>query len=187
MAIETEKKYRLTKQRAQKLRTQLQKGGAEFEGDEFEENILYAGGTLDVKTSVLRLRRIGKRAVLTYKKRSASKSGIKQHLEEETEVSNPEAVVAILDALNFKPALVYEKRRATWQLKTPAGEAEVVIDELPFGWYAEIEGTESAIVSAERILKLASAKAEQSTYPTLTTQHGVKNGAMIEARFRKDR
>ncbi|GAC1403241.1 MAG: hypothetical protein NVSMB56_18230 [Pyrinomonadaceae bacterium] len=181
--MKSKKKYRLTKARAAKLRAELRENGAEFGGDEFEENVLYAGGMLDVATSVLRLRRTEKRAVLTYKKRGTSQSDIKQQLEEETEVSKPDALAAILDALKFTPALVYEKRRETWHMKTSVGAVEVVIDELPFGWYSEIEGAEPAIIFAERILKLARTKAEQFTYPTLTMQHGVKNGAMIEARF----
>ncbi len=80
MAVEIEKKYRLMKARANKLRAQLREVGAHLEGSEFEENVLYAGGTLDVKTSVLRLRRTEKRAVLTYKKRGELKSGINEEI-----------------------------------------------------------------------------------------------------------
>jgi predicted adenylyl cyclase CyaB len=56
--------------------------------------------------------------------------------EEETDVADPEAMEAILEALGFTPALVYEKRRQTWRL----GKTEIVIDVLPFGLFMEIEG-----------------------------------------------
>ena len=56
-------------------------------------------------------------------------------------IGNPEAMESILDALGFMPAMIYEKRRETWRL----GATEVVIDELPFGLFMEIEGTERNI------------------------------------------
>ena len=131
MPIEIEKKYRLTRRQRQELQRRLPEIGAIFEGEEFEENTLYSGGALEIGTSVLRLRRVGNGAVLTYKQRFPSSSPIKQQQEDETQVSDAGAMEAILDALGFVPALVYEKRRATWRL----GEAEIVSDELPFGLF----------------------------------------------------
>src|ERR1700682_6332220 len=163
MPIEIEKKYRLTKKQRQDVLRRLPEIGAVCEGEEFEENTLYRGGALDVGTSVLRLRRIsdgadtpaglpsrGRRAVLTYKQRFSSSSSIKQQQEDETEVADADAMEAILDALGFVPALVYEKRRATWRL----GDAEIVIDELAFGLFMEIEGPEPAIRKIERQLAI---------------------------------
>jgi adenylate cyclase class IV len=89
-------------------------------------------------------------------------------------------MAAILEALGYRPALIYEKRRETWHL---AG-AVVVIDELPFGLFAEIEGEENSIKEAERLLELENAEAETATYPQLTKQYGERKGATIEARFR---
>jgi predicted adenylyl cyclase CyaB len=183
MAIETEKKYRLTKEQADDLRARLQEINAAFEGTEFEENTLYAGGALDTTTSILRLRRTNRRAVLTFKRRGESKAGVKQHVEEETEASDGEALAAILEELQFTPALVYEKRRATWEMNTAKGAVEVVIDELPFGWYAEIEGTREAILAAEKILNLSETEVELLTYPNLVVQNGARNGARLESRF----
>jgi adenylate cyclase class 2 len=86
----------------------------------------------------------------------------------------------ILDALGFKPVLVYEKRRQTWSL----GPTEVVIDELPFGWFMEIESSEQEINDAEASLGIERLPAEHETYPQLTEQHGKRVGDVIEARFR---
>jgi adenylate cyclase class 2 len=178
MALEIEKKYRLTAPEWDALPARLREAGAEFAGDDFEENTLYAGGGLR-ENAALRVRRVGGRAVLTYKERYPTDSGVKCQREDETEVAQPDALIAILDALGYRPALVYEKRRATWRL----GAAEVVLDELPFGLYAEIEGAEEAILAAEETLQLQDAATEHDTYPHLTQRHGAWRGPMVEARF----
>lgn len=181
MGIEIEKKYRLSEAERERLAVRLREARAEREGLEFEENTIYTGGNLVRGRSILRVRRVEGRAILTYKERFPSNSSIKHQREEETSVDNAEALVAILDALGFSPAVVYEKRRETWRI---AG-AIVVIDELPFGLYAEIEGEETAIEEAERLLGLEEAEAEQATYPQLTELHGVRRGtAAVEARFK---
>jgi adenylate cyclase class 2 len=180
MAIEIEKKYRLTREERERLMVRLRESGAAHEGEEFEENTLYAGGNLDVSRQVLRLRRVGGRGILTYKERFVSESAIKQHREDETGVEDVESLIAILDALGYTPTLVYEKRRATWQWKG----GEIVLDELPFGLFVEIEGEENVINEVEQLLGLNETEAEMSTYPELARQHGEKRGDIIESRFR---
>jgi adenylate cyclase class 2 len=117
--------------------------------------------------------------VLTFKERPPTTAAIKQQREDETEVADADALAAILEALGYTPALVYEKRRETWQLN----DAEVVLDELPFGWFIEIEGPEIAINDAEQLLELGAATAEHATYPELTRRHGTQRGSLVEARF----
>src|SRR2546423_1869055 len=179
MVIEIEKKYRLTHEQHGRLIDSLRASDAIAEGEELEENTLYAGGNLDLSRQALRLRRVGHRALLTYKERFFSTSAIKHNREDETLVEDAQALSDILDALAFHPTLVYEKRRATWRLLN----AEIVLDELPFGFFAEIEGEENAIREVEEHLGLKDAEAETATYPELTRQHGEKRGDMIEARF----
>ena len=179
MGVEVEKKYRLTREQAERVRLRLLAVGAARRGAEFEENTLYQGMGLDPQRSVLRLRRTGARVTLTYKERDSSPAPIKRYREEETQVENADALAAILAALGYRPALVYEKRRETWQV----GEAEVVIDELPFGLYLEIEGEEAAILEAEYLLGLQEAEVEMTTYPELTERHGDRHADVIEARF----
>jgi adenylate cyclase class 2 len=188
MPIETEKKYRVTKQQRELILQRLPAIGATFHGEEFEENTLFRGGVLDAGPSVLRLRRIGAGAqapghghcgVLTYKQRLPSSSSIKQQQEDETQVADPDAMAAILEALGFVPALVYEKRRATWRLAA----AEIVIDELPFGLFMEIEGPEAEIRKVERALAIKGLRAEHATYPQLAQRHGKLYADVIEARF----
>ena len=179
MGIEVEKKYRLTGETRASLVERLREGGATPEGEEFEENTLYTGGQLDASRQVLRLRRTGARAVLTFKERGDSTAALKRYREDETSVGDAAAMADILDALGYRPAVVYEKRRATWQWRG----AEIVVDELPFGLFVEIEGEESVIAEVEGLLGLSEDEAEMDTYPHLTRRYGKKKGDLIEARF----
>ncbi|HYY98618.1 MAG TPA: class IV adenylate cyclase [Pyrinomonadaceae bacterium] len=180
MAIEVEKKYRLTREMLGPLRLRLKESGAEVvRAEEFEENTIYTGPGLDPRARVLRLRRVGGRAIFTFKERDPSTSAVKRQREEETEVSDADALASILEALGYSPALVYEKRRATWRLN----RTEVVLDELPFGLFLEIEGEESSILEAEKLLDLEDAQAEHAPYPELTLRHGKTRDGVCEARF----
>ncbi len=177
--IEVEKKFRLTKRQRDAVLKRLPAVGAELEGEDFEENTLFNGAALEIGTCVLRLRRVDGKATLTYKKALPGISSIKQRREEETIVADPEAMEAILVALGFTPALVYEKRRQTWRL----GNTEIVIDVLPFGLFMEIEGRANEIKLVERKLAMKGLRAEQATYPQLTAKHGKRYEGLIEARF----
>jgi predicted adenylyl cyclase CyaB len=177
--IEVEKKFKLTKRQRDAVLKRLPEVGASLEREEFEENTLYSGDALKNGSCVLRLRRIGSKATLTYKKRIPTSSPIKQQREEETEVADAEAMEAILVALGFTPAMVYEKRRQTWLL----GTTEIAIDILPFGLFMEIEGRVNQIKAVERKLGLKGLRAEHATYPQLTAKHGKVYEGLIEARF----
>ena len=179
MAIEIEKKYRLTPEQRSTLTQKLRDVGARYSGEALEENTLYEGGPIDFNRSVLRLRRIGETAVLTYKERLSVDSDAKHQREEETKIGDPEAMRSILEAIGFTARLVYEKRRQTWKLD----DTEIVIDELPFGLFLEIEGTEDGIRSVEEKLGTEKLEMESSTYPQLTRKLGKRIREMIEARF----
>ncbi len=183
MSIEIEKKYRLTKRQRVEVLRRLPRIAAQRKGEEFEVNTLYASETLDLGRSILRLRRIGKRGILTYKERLPTRSDIKHQRENETRVDNPDALELILAALGFSPALVYEKRRETWRL----GKVEIVIDELPFGLFMEIEGTEQGIREVESKLAIKRLRSESATYPQLSLKHGIDSDGVVEARFPKKR
>jgi len=149
MPVEIEKKYRLTKKQREAMVRRLQKLGATPGEVEFEENTLYRGGRLELGGCSLRLRRVNGRALLTLKQRFPGKSPIKYQREEETEVADGNAMAAILKSLEFRPALVYEKRRVRWHI----GKAEIALDELPFGLFMEIEGSAKEIVRVRSFWK----------------------------------
>jgi len=179
MPIEVEKKYRLTAKQREEVRARLPEIGAVREGEEFEVNTLYSGDAVELNQAVLRLRRIEERALLTYKERVGTRTDIKEQLEFETAIENPDAIEFILEALGYYPALVYEKRRETWRIE----DTEVVVDELPFGLFMEIEGEEQSIQDIENRLAIKSLVAEPLAYPRLTMNHGTNIAGVIEARF----
>ncbi len=182
MPIEIEKKYRLDEKRRDEIIVSLEEYGAEYIGEDAEENIIYGGAILSEKNAVLRVRIIGERAILTYKLRLAGSGEIKRQIEEETEVADPKAIQKIVKELGFSPVLIYEKRRRTWRFRS----VEIVIDELPFGLYMEIEGSITGIREAEMLLDLDDLETEHKTYPQLTGELGMKNGDVIEARFQAE-
>ena len=179
MAIEIEKKYRLTEAQKQFVLNSLEEIGAEYEGEDFEENTIYGGGILDEKIAVLRLRRTQDKTILTFKQSIQNEYAVKQRTEHETEVANAEELEKIIENLGFEPRLVYEKRRKTWRFRA----VEIVLDELPFGDFMEIEGSITAIAEAEMFLDIEDYETEHETYPSLTAKFGKANGNVVEARF----
>jgi adenylate cyclase, class 2 len=179
MPVEIEKKYQLTRAQQKLVERRLRELKAVPGELEFEENTIYNGAALNAGGRALRLRRVNGRALLTFKERFPGKSPIKYQREEETEVMDARAIDAILRALDFQPALVYEKRRRRWQI----GRGEVAIDELPFGLFMEIEGGEKEIARIERKLGATEFPAVLETYPMLTFRLGKRRKKVIEARF----
>ncbi len=179
MAIEIEKKYRLTEAQRDEILGRLDEIGAEYIGEDFEENILYRGGILEEKRAVLRVRKIGDKAVLTFKQRIQNQFDIKHQIEYETLVDDPAEIENIVRELGFQKKLIYEKRRKTWRFR----DVEIVVDELPFGLFMEIEGSITAIAEAEMFLDIEELVVEHRTYPNLTAEFGRKNEDLIEARF----
>lgn len=182
MANEIEKKYRLSAEQKETVLESLKEIGAEFKGEDFEENILFSNGDLIEKKAVLRLRRIDKKTILTYKQRVQNDSGIKNNIEYETEVSDFEEINKIFESLGYRRLLIYEKRRRTWKFK----EVEIVVDELPFGEFMEIEGSVTTITEAEMFLEAEDFEVEHLTYPNLTLKYGKHSGDLVEARFDGD-
>ncbi len=72
------------------------------------------------------------------------KSEAKVREELEMEVGDFDTAVLIFQRLGFAPVQVYEKYRETFQL----GDVEVVLDEMPYGNFLELEGSESGIKTA---------------------------------------
>jgi adenylate cyclase class 2 len=179
MPVETEKKYALTEEQRAAVLDSLKNIGAVFVREDLEENIIFTGGALNDKNAVLRLRRIGAKTIMAYKERLPSGSGVKHQLEHETEVGDFAAALKIIEALGLTRALVYEKVRGIWRL----GDAEIVLDKLPFGHYMEIEGSIDAIEKTEKLLQIEDLETVHETYPQLTAKLGRQNGRIIEARF----
>ena len=179
MKIETEKKYRLSAKRLGEITDQLHELGAEFRKEVFEVNYQHRGGDMDERGATLRLRKIGDFTVLTYKEKIKTEDGSKQRLEYETSVADVDAMEKIIERLGYRLTAVYEKRRKYWHL----GDVEVVLDELPFGNFMEIEGTLDAIEKAEKQLGLKDLEHQPRGYPRLTIKYGKTVDGVATAKF----
>lgn len=129
----------------------------------YEYNVRYEDSdqTLALRSIVLRLRQ-DSRARLTYKEPPAviEDDDIPDRYEAEVEVGDFDAMDTILRKLGFTPAMIYEKYRTTYQLD----RVEVVLDELPYGHFVEIEGRPDAIRKAIAQLQLTDAPRLRANY-----------------------
>jgi adenylate cyclase class 2 len=105
-----------------------------------------AGDELRSSFRVLRLRQ-DEKARLTFKGPSVEQAGgILSRREIEFVVEDFDKARDFLEALGYRVVVFYEKFRATYEL----GTAHIMLDELPYGHFLEIEGE-----NAEEIRKVA--------------------------------
>lgn len=127
--------------------------GATPHGRVFETNIRFEDRehTLKAEGKLLRLRRDGT-SRLTFKCRPEKEdTDCKVFHELEVTVDDFGAMIAILEALGFHQAQIYEKWRQTYHWR----QVEFCLDQMPFGWFLEIEGPKQDIQAAARQLGLA--------------------------------
>lgn len=127
-------------------------GGALKAARVYERNIRYdwPDGSLSRAALALRLRQ-DTRVRLTYKGAPSVGEGVMTRFEAEVTVDDFDTMNVILERLGFEPFAFYEKYRTTYML----GEVEIVLDELPYGSFVEIEGPAAGIRAAVRALDLA--------------------------------
>lgn len=150
--LEIEVKFLVTDEEA--LRETLIAAGAEHVREKvYERNVRFddEAGSLLKEGKLLRVRQ-DDAVRLTFKGEAEldrpSEAKVREELE--TTAGDFDTVVDILERLGFEPRQVYEKYRETFRL----GDVEVVLDELPFGRFVELEGSEADIRDAARQLGL---------------------------------
>lgn len=101
---------------------------------------------------------------LTYKGPSLyNQGGIRSRFEAEVEVSDFDAMETILAHLGYTPHMTYEKYRTTYE----HDGAEIVLDEMPYGNFVEIEGPAEAIQRIQAALGLNDAPNFGDSYAAL--------------------
>ena len=119
----------------------------------YERNVRFDSPWDGLRTQgkLLRLRQDAA-ARLTYKgePQTAVESEARVREELEVEVGDFQTTQALLERVGFEPKQVYEKYRETFIF----GRAEVVLDEMPFGDFVELEGEEASIQAAAAALGL---------------------------------
>jgi adenylate cyclase class 2 len=138
-----------------------------------------SAGALAKAGRLLRLRRFGGRSTLTLKGEASFSGGVKSRVEMETEVENPEEMLAILRSLGFAPVRRYQKRRETFSLD----RVIVALDETPMGNFVELEGQAEQLPAAALALDLDPHAAVHGTYLDLwaayRSQHPTATDDMV--------
>lgn len=124
-----------------------------------EDNwVLDKDGELREAGNLLRLRKDGHGARLTFKGPTRIEGRTRVRREEETDVGDAETMLGILESLGFKIARRYQKMREEWQL----GGVTISLDRTPIGDFAEFEGEGAETVA--RRCGLRPEKAERRSY-----------------------
>jgi adenylate cyclase class 2 len=136
------------------FRERLLAAGAELKRPRiYERNVRFdtADERLYKELSLLRLRQ-DTAVTLTYKgtPENLPESEAKVREELEVQVSDFDTLSEIFQRLGFAPLQVYEKYRETFQWQ----DVEIVLDELPYGNFIELEGDEGGIKTAVSHLNL---------------------------------
>jgi adenylate cyclase class 2 len=157
------------------VQSQLEKIGAILTAPRvYERNVRYddAERTFTAAHRVLRLRQ-DTRVRLTFKEPSAQRLDSAQaRTELEVTVSDFATMNAILGKLGYAPSWLYEKYRTTYEWQN----AEIVLDEMPYGNFVEVEGDESAIDVALQALDLSTATRIKTSYSELFFQLKARYG-----------
>ncbi len=163
MATETEAKFYI--QHPDALRQRIESLGATLaEPRVLETNLRFDTPDHDLHQLgyVLRLRQ-DTRARMTFKDAEQTQGGAFNRRELEFTVSDFDTAKELLHALGYEVSFTYEKYRTTYKLDG----AEIMLDEMPYGDFVEIEGPEDAIRSVAEKLRLNWASAIQDSYSLL--------------------
>jgi len=153
------------------LRQRLAEMSAErMTSGSFEENWVFDRGE-EIKTAgcLLRLRKDGQHAVLTYKGPMSFEGRMRVRPEHEIEVGDAEAARALLEGLGYEVVRRYQKVREEWRL----GGVIIALDHTPIGDFAEFEGE-----AADRVARRCGFDPEESerrSYLRLYEEHRADN------------
>lgn len=133
-------------------------------------------GSLTRQRQVLRLRQ-DVNAVMTFKGPAQAGEEVSARQEIEFQVSDFTAARHLLEALGYQVAVIYEKYRTEYEL----GGLTVMLDEMPFGSFMEIEGPDAASIrSAAQKLGLDWEARSVASYLALFSQ--LRSSRQLSAR-----
>lgn len=165
MASEREVKIAVTDRAAMRRRLQAE-GARLLHAETFEDNEIWdRGGELRAAGCLLRLRRDGHGARLTFKGPATYEGSLKIRDEHETAVADAARLGDILAALGYSPVRRYQKYREEWTLD----DVIVAVDRTPLGCFVEFEGETAAAVAVR--CGCDPAHALRHDYMTLWAEH----------------
>jgi len=145
-----------------------------------ELNIVFdtPGLGLRQRSSLLRVRRVGKETILTFK--GPPLPGPHKSREElETSIGDPRIFEMVLERLGYEPVWRYEKCRTEYRL----GAGVATLDETPIGIFFELEGPPDWIDRTAKRLGFSPADYIKASYGGLylewCKQNGLEPGDMV--------
>jgi len=143
-------------------------GGKMTREKHFESNTLfdYADRSLSAAGCLLRIRELPEGALLTFKGKVVPHEKFKTRPEAETICEDSQAVKSILHSLGLRAFFRYQKYREEYFLD----DALICLDEMPFGFYLEIEGEEESIVTVTKKLALDQGTFSKRSYAALYSE-----------------
>lgn len=169
------------------VRKKLSALNAICKGRHLERNVVFDTSALELKENdkLLRLRskqwKDRSEYVLTFKSPPAESvsSDVKVYDERETKVDSFEGTYGVLKGLGYDAAFRYDKVREEWAYKG----VEICLDELPFGFVVELEGSREDIFALARQLEFSMECASTSTYHDLNRDYRKQNGLAHQDSF----
>lgn len=147
-----------------------------------ELNIIFDTPSLHLrrKDEIIRIRRVGKLSILTYK--GPSKAARYKFREElECELDDADRMQLILARLGYYPVFRYEKFRE--EFHRPGQPGTITIDETPIGNFLELEGSPKWIDKTAKQLGFSPAdyitQSYGSLYLTWCREHGIAPSDML--------
>lgn len=123
--------------------TRLKSIGAKFEGGTFERTIRFDTPNHDLEKVGKFLRvRSGFNNVITMKEKIENDVNVRARKETEFKIEDIEKMEYIIKRLGYSYTTTMEKYRQMWKFD----DCDITLDEMPFGVYMEIEGSEDKII-----------------------------------------
>lgn len=147
------------------MHTILQEAGAKLVRERtYERNVRYDVNdkSLTSRGVVIRLREDDS-VKLTYKEPGIIERGIITREELEVEVSDFDTMQAILGKFGYEPSMLYEKYRTIYFCH----DTHIMLDELPYGDFIEVEGEKDNIEWVLDQLGLTGAERREDSYTKL--------------------
>lgn len=139
--IETELKFQTTDPK--KVLSVLLASGAKIISKNKQKTVLFdtTNHDLENKGVFVRVRAEGEENTITLKEKIGNDETVRQRKETEFKIEDLDKMSYIIEKLGFDYVVIMEKYRIELSYKN----SHVCIDEMPFGFYVEIEGEEAEI------------------------------------------
>jgi adenylate cyclase, class 2 len=189
VSFEIEIKLRLPADLSKIRRTLRKLGFRVAERRSRETNVLFDSlkDPLGKQGKLIRIRRVGRSSLLTYKGPSKSVRYKKRH---ELEICVSDAAMAeeIFKKIGYRPVFRYEKFRTEF-VEPATRDGKVMLDETPVGNFLELEGAPRWIGRTARLLGFSDADYITGSYGYLHMlycgERGIHPKDMLFARFSK--